>query len=176
MKHEIVAEPEIDAFARKAIDGNDNHGSVVEPEPFVWIGGAELTQMKPRKKQMVVEQILPAGGLTVIASKSKSGKTTLMVEFCHAVSTGRPALGKYSVMHGPVLYWLADDANVDRFAENWRIVSGDVSVENFHLCVRRQHLFPDGIVNLRKATEKFRPVLIVVDAYTTIRTPRKQGL
>jgi hypothetical protein len=174
VKREIVSEPEIDAFAREAI-GEESHGSVVEPEPFVWIGGAELTQMKPREKQMVVERIVPAGGLTIIASKSKSGKTTLMVEFCHAVSTGRAALGRYNVIRGPVLYWLTDDANVDRFAENWRIVSGEVKVEDFHLCVRRQSLFPDGIVNLRKAAAEFSPVLIVVDAYTTVRTPRTKG-
>ncbi len=176
MKREIVAELEIDAFARESIDGNyDNHGSVVGPEPFVWIGGAELTQMKPRNKQMVVDKILPAGALTVIASKSKSGKTTLMVEFCHAVSTGRLALGQYSVIRGPVLYWLADDANVDRFAESWRVVSEDVAAEDFHLCVLRQHLYPDGIINLQKAAAQFRPVLIVVDSYTTIRTPRTKS-
>ncbi len=131
--------------------------------------------MKPRDKQMVVDKILPAGGLTVIASKSKSGKTTLMVEFCHAVSTGRPALGQYNVIQGPVLYWLADDANVNRFAESWRVVSGDASVEDFHLCVVRQHLYPDGIINLRKAAAQFRPVLIVADSYTTIRTSRTKG-
>lgn len=67
MKREIVAEPEIDAFARETMgDKHDNHGSA-EPEPFRWIGGTELTQMKPRSKQMVVDKILPAGGLTVIA-------------------------------------------------------------------------------------------------------------
>lgn len=176
MKREIVVEPEIDAFARERIAGkDDNHGSGAEPEPFVWIGGAELTQMKPRNKQMVVDRILPAGGLTVIASKSKSGKTTLMAELCHAVSTGRAALGHYSVIQGPVLYWLADDANVGRFAETWRVVSGDVSVENFHLCVKRQHLYPDGIINLRKAAAQFHPVLIVVDSYTMIRTPRTKN-
>jgi RecA-family ATPase len=173
---EIVAEPEIDAFAREHVgDKIDGHDPIAEPPPFVWIGGTELTQMKPRNKQMVVDKILPAGGLTVIASKSKTGKTTLMIEFCYAVSTGRPALGVYPVTQGPVLYWLADDANVGRFAESWRIVSGDVNVENFHLCVMRQRLYPDGIINLRKAAAEFHPVLIVVDSYTTIRTPRANG-
>jgi RecA-family ATPase len=58
---------------------------------------------------MVVDQILPAGALRLNASKAKTGKTTLMVEICHAVSLGRPALGYYAVTQGPVLYWLADD-------------------------------------------------------------------
>jgi RecA-family ATPase len=172
MKREIVDEQGIEDFAREC--GAD-HDSIAEPQPFHWIGGEELTQMKPRPKQMVVDRILPAGGLTLNASKSKTGKTTLMVEICHAVSTGRPALGHYSVLPGPVLYWLADDANVNRFAESWRIVSGDVKVENFHLCVKRQHLYPDGVINLRKAAEQFRPVLIVADSYTTIRTPRTKN-
>ncbi len=176
MKREIVSEPQIDTFAQESVgDNDDTHNSTAEPEPFVWIGGTELTEMEPRNKQMVVDKVLPAGGLTVIASKSKSGKTTLMVEVCHAVSTGRPALGHYKVIHGPVLYWLADDANVPRFAESWRVVSGEVSVENFHLCVIRQHLYPDGIINLRKAAAQFRPVLIVVDSYTNIRTSRTRN-
>lgn len=176
MKHEILGAPEIDAFARARAQGQgDTSEGQLEPEPFDWIGGGELTQMKPRKKQMVVERILPAGGLTVIASKSKSGKTTLMVELCHAVSTGRPALGHYKALQGPVLYWLADDSNIERFAESWRIVSGDVNVDDFHLCVKRQHLYPEGIINLRKAAEKYRPILIGVDSYTTIRTPRTRN-
>jgi RecA-family ATPase len=170
MKREIVNEQEIDAFALERGESKNT-----DPEPFHWIGGEELTQMKPRPKRMVVDRILPAGALTLNASKSKTGKTTLMVEICHAVSTGRPALGHYSVIPGPVLYWLADDANVDRFAEAWRIVSGDVKVENFHLCVMRQHLYPEGVINLRKAAEQFRPVLIVADSYTTIRTPRTKN-
>lgn len=104
MKREIVAEPEIDAFAREPVgDKSDSHDSIAEPPPFVWIGGTELMQMKPRNKQMVVDRILPAGGLTVIASKSKSGKTTLMVEICHAVSTGRPVLGQRDTGTGSLL-------------------------------------------------------------------------
>jgi hypothetical protein len=174
MKREIVDEQEINAFA---LDRGETKGQdlIETPEPFHWIGGEELTQMKPRPKLMVVDKILPAGALTLNASKSKTGKTTLMVEICHAVSTGRPALGHYSVLHGPVLYWLADDANVDRFAESWKIVGGDAKVENFHLSVMRRHLYPDGIINLRKAAEQYRPVLIVVDSYTTIRTPRTKN-
>ena len=176
MKREIVAEEDIDAFASEHLGGDGNAvDSVADAKPLVWIGGEELTQMEPRKKQMVVDRILPAGALTLNASKAKTGKTTLMVEVCHAVSLGRPALGHYAVTHGPVLYWLADDANVDRFAESWRIVSGDLKVENFHLSTTRQHLYPDGILNLRKAAKQFQPVLIVVDSYTTIRTPRTKN-
>jgi hypothetical protein len=58
VKREIVDEPEIDAFAReRGNPNNEDHDSIGEPEPFHWIGGAELTQMKPRNKQMVVDKI-----------------------------------------------------------------------------------------------------------------------
>src|SRR5215469_4678881 len=172
MKREIVVEADIDAFRNESISGEAGSDAVSAPEPLVWIGGEELTQMKPRIKQMVVDKILPAGALMLNASKAKTGKTTLMVEICHAVSTGRPALGHYAVKHGPVLYWLADDPNVSRFAESWRTVAADSKVENFHLCTTRQHLYPDGIINLRTAIKQFQPVLVCVDSYTTIRTPR----
>jgi RecA-family ATPase len=173
MKREIIDEKDIDAFASDSADSSDGpSNSSTGPEPFVWIGGGELTKMEAKRKPMVVDKILPAGALTLNASKSKSGKTTLMIEICHAVATGRPVLGRFPVTQGPVLYWLADDANVPRFAEAWRIVGGDEQVENFHLCLMRQHLYPDGLINLRKAVEEFKPVLMVVDSYTTIRTPR----
>ena len=176
MKREIIAEADIDAFASDVMkNGSRDKDSISEPEEFTWIGGEELTQMAPRRKQMVVDKILPAGALMLNASKAKTGKTTLMVEICHAVATGRRALGHYAVIQGPVLYWLADDPNVSRFAESWRIVSGDVKIENFHLSTMRQHLYPDGISNLRKAAKQFQPVLMVVDSYTTIRTPRTKN-
>jgi RecA-family ATPase len=175
MKREIVDEADIDAFTTESVDRGADTNSVADPEPLTWIGGAELAAVRPRRKQMVVDRILPAGALVLNASKAKTGKTTLMVEFCYAVSTGRPALGHYAVTHGPVLYWLADDPNMSRFAEAWRIVSGDVEIENFHLSTTRQHLYPDGIINLRKAAKQFQPVLIVVDSYTTIRTPRTKN-
>jgi len=41
--------------------------------------------------------------------------------------------------------------------------------------VIRPHLYPDGIINFRKAVEQFRPVLIGVDSYTTVRTPHPRG-
>jgi RecA-family ATPase len=176
MKREIVNESEIDNFVSDFADaGNKQSGQIKEPQPFTWIGGKQLAQMVPRSKQMVVDKILPAGSLTINASKAKSGKTTLMIELCHAVSTGRAALGHYPVLAGPVLYWLPDDANVERFSENWRLVTGGLEVENFHLCTTRQNLYPEGIANLRASAERFRPVLIVVDSYTTIRTQRPKG-
>lgn len=175
MKREIVAESDIDAFANETAGKNGATASLVDPQPLIWIGGAELAEVKPRCKQMVVDKILPAGALALNASKAKTGKTTLMVEICHAVSTGRPALGHYAVTQGPVLYWLADEPNVSRFAEAWRIVSRGEKIENFHLCTTHQHLYPDGIINLHKAVKEFQPVLIVVDSYTTIRTPRTKN-
>lgn len=172
MKREILAEEDIDAFASETSESDD---SIAEPAPLLWIGGAELTTMEPRRKQMVVDRILPAGALVLNASKAKSGKTTLMVEICYAVSTGRPALGHYAVTQGPVLYWLADDPNVSRFAEAWRTVSGEEKIDNFHLSTVRQHLYPEGIINLRKAIKKFQPALTVIDSYTTVRTPRAKN-
>lgn len=178
MKVEITAEPELNAFAQAQAGKSNtpsNGNGPNDPKPFTWIGGPELSRMEPRRNEMVVQNIMPAGGLTLNASKSKTGKTTLMVEICHAVATDRPALGKYAVKHGPVLYWLADDSNVNRFSETWRIVTNGEDVVNFQLCVVRQHLHPDGIINLRKAAQEFQPVLIVADSYTTIRTPHPKG-
>jgi len=142
-----------------------------DPAPFTWIAGKELTGMNVQPPKMIIRKTIPAGALTVTCAKSKSGKTTLIAEFCHAIATGRPALGHYAVIQGPVLYWLADDSNVTRFARAWREIAGDVPVENFHLCVARQPLYPNGLINLQKAVELFHPVFIAVDSYTEVRSP-----
>ena|SRR5215469_5643552 len=97
MKREIVGVADIDAFASASMANGADKNSIADPDPLVWIAGSQLTQMEPRRKQMVVDKILPGGALMLNASKAKTGKTTLMVEICHAVSTGRPALGYYAV-------------------------------------------------------------------------------
>jgi RecA-family ATPase len=141
------------------------------PAPFSWIDGEELSRMNTEPPKMVIEKILPAGALTVICAKSKSGKTTLITEFCEAICTGRKALGHYSVERGPVLYWLADDSNVTRFSRAWKELTGGVPVKNFQLCVARQPLYPDGLINLEKAVQQFKPAFVCVDSYTEVRSP-----
>ena len=160
---------------RELLDGPRGHakpGSDTSAvASFSWIGGEELSRMNVQPPKMIIEKILPAGALAVICAKSKSGKTTLIAEFCEAICTGRPALGHYTVIPGPVLYWLADDSNVTRFARAWRELTGDSPVKNFHLSVARQPLYPDGLINLEKAIKEFKPVFVCVDSYTQVRSP-----
>lgn len=63
---------DIDAFARESRGGELDTNSVTDPEPLIWIGGAELAEVKPRRKQMVVDRILPAGALVLNVSKAKT--------------------------------------------------------------------------------------------------------
>jgi putative DNA primase/helicase len=142
-----------------------------EPKPFCWIGGTELAAMKAEAPKMVVEKMLPAASLTLDCAKPKSGKSTLTAELCHAVCLGRKALGKYAVTEGAALYWLPDDRNVGRFKREWDRLTGGRAVENFHLCVDHQELYPGGIENLKRAVHEFNPVLICIDSYMNIRSP-----
>ena len=171
MPFEIRSEtelPKLDERAESKPNGAANKG---EPAPFSWIGGEKLSAMSTERPKMTVEKLLPAGALIVICAKAKSGKTTLIAELAYATCTGRPALGRYAVIQGPVLYWLADDSNVKRFARTWHDVAGNSEIKNFHLCVERQPLYPDGLINLGKAVKEFQPVFIVVDSYTQVRSP-----
>jgi hypothetical protein len=170
MPFEIQSEAELPKLDERA-GNHKNEAGNGGPEPFVWIGGTELSAMNVQPPKMIVEKILPAGALTVICAKSKSGKTTLVAELCQAICMGRPALGRYPVTQGPVLYWLADDSNVARFARAWREIAGDVPVRDFNLCVARQPLYPNGLINLEEAVKQFHPVFIAVDSYTEVRSP-----
>jgi hypothetical protein len=155
------------------MNGNGKENGRVPP--FTWISGNQLSVMERRTKDMIIAGQVAKGSLTINSAKAKSGKTTLTVELCHAVATGRPALGEFAVIQGPVLYWLADDSNVERFSESWKLIAGDTAVENFHLCVARTPLYPEGVENLRKAAAQFQPVLVCIDSYTMIRTTRNRG-
>ena len=173
MPFEIHSETELSKVEERA--GNPPNGvGNGEPAPFAWIGGMDLAAMNIQPPRMIVEKILPAGALTVICAKSKSGKTTLIAELAHAICTGRPALGHYAVTQGPVLYWLADDSNVTRFARAWQEITntkGSPAKDSFHLCVARQPLYPNGLINLEKAIQQYHPVFVAVDSYTEVRSP-----
>jgi hypothetical protein len=168
MPFEIQSETELPRMDERAASKASSNG---EPIPFTWIAGEELAGMNVQAPKMIVEKILPAAALTVICAKSKTGKTTLIAELAHAICTGRPALGRYAVTQGTVLYWLADDSNVTRFNRAWREITGDVPVKNFQLCVARQPLYPNGLINLEKAIKQFQPVFVAVDSYTEVRSP-----
>ncbi len=67
-----------------------------------------------------VNQIIPAGMLTVLSGKDKVGKTLLAWEIARAVRRGEAFLGQFPVKQGPVIFLALDDpavVTVDRLEQ-----------------------------------------------------------
>jgi len=59
-----------------------------------------------------VDQIIPAGMLTVLSGKDKTGKTLMGWEIARAVTRGAPFLGHFPVESGAVVFLALDDPAV----------------------------------------------------------------
>jgi hypothetical protein len=57
----------------------------------------------------VIDQIIPAGMLTLLSGKDKLGKTLLAWELCRSVLQGIPFVGHFPAMQGPVVFLALDD-------------------------------------------------------------------
>jgi RecA-family ATPase len=67
-----------------------------------------------------VDQIIPAGMLTVLSGKDKAGKTLLALEMVRSVIRGQPFLDQFTVQKGPVIFLALDDpasVTVDRIRQ-----------------------------------------------------------
>lgn len=59
--------------------------------------------------EWVIDQIIPAGMLTILSGKDKLGKTLLAWEFCRSVLQGIPFVGQFPATQGPVVFLALDD-------------------------------------------------------------------
>lgn len=59
--------------------------------------------------EWVIDQLIPAGMLTLLSGKDKLGKTLLAWEFCRSVLQGTPFAGQFHATQGPVVFLALDD-------------------------------------------------------------------
>lgn len=130
-----------------------------------------------QKRPNLIQGVMGAAGLTMVAADAKGGKSVLCLEACRAVTTGSDFLGRFPVIQGPALYWQADDTNRERFITNYQSVlrsNGNKPLPRFEAMVKRLPLLGDGIVELEKRIVTTGAVLAVVDCLTSIRAARRE--
>lgn len=81
--------------------------AVPAPIPFKW---ASTITYDPQALREIVEDVLTAGGLSVVYGESNSGKTTIMLDLAFRMTGGQSWLGK-RVPTGAVLYIAAEGPN-----------------------------------------------------------------
>lgn len=107
--------------------------------------------------QFLVHGHLPAGGLSILAGKPKTGKSTLARCLVLDVARGRSWLG-FPTRRGPVFY-LALEEKRDEVRNHFHAM-GAAPDDPVRLLFRAP---PDALPALRQASEQERPALIVID-------------
>lgn len=139
-----------------------------------WLSGEELARMQPKTREHLIEDLLPAAGVVMIAADAKAGKSTLALELCRAVCTGTRALEHFPAKHGTTIYWMADDTSQGRFIRNYQEIFGGQGLPNFHAGLFRLPLLEGGEDELIAAINRHQAKFAVVDALTSIRGTREK--
>lgn len=116
-----------------------------------------LSQPKP-DYEYVVEDILLTGGLGLMSSQPKVGKTTLLRHLCFAVAMGEDFLGKRT-RKGPVIF-LALEEHIYQMQKEFDKLGLSDDTE---LYVHAGPAPADAVEKLVPLIEKHNPILIVID-------------
>lgn len=108
--------------------------------------------------EWAVENMLPAGGFSVIAAKPKVGKSTLTRHLALCVARGDPFLGR-EVMQGPVILYSLEEkrSEVKRHFKDMG-ARGD---EELYMYAGSAPL--DALNEVRQKVEEIKPALVVID-------------
>ena len=118
----------------------------------------ELLSEPEEQVQWLLEKRLPAGGLSLIAGRPKSGKSTFARCLTLAVARGEPFLG-WATEKGPVFYLGLEEKRSEVRAH----FAAMGATEDDNVSVFIEPSPTDGFLQLRDAVQRDHPVLIVVD-------------
>jgi hypothetical protein len=118
----------------------------------------ELYSLKERKIEWLVEGMLPIGGLSILVSAPKVGKTTLARFLAMCVAQGEPFLGR-EVKEGGVIYYGLEEIKVG-IKEHFKSMG---ATESDDIYIYADAISSDPIEQLKRHIENTRPVLVIID-------------
>lgn len=119
---------------------------------------AKLLSEPEESKPWLVENRLLVGGLSLLCGKPKAGKSTLARTLALAVARGHVWLGM-DTTPGPVFY-LALEEKRSQVRRHFKMMGATGIEEIFIFCAPSPM---DGLAQLRAATEREKPSLVIVD-------------
>src|SRR5208283_1045413 len=105
-----------------------------------------------------VDNTLPTGGFSVLASKPKTGKSTLARNAALCVARGEPFLGR-DTLKGPVIYYALEEKK-EEVKKHFRDM-GATGEEDIYIYAGTAPI--DAILQIREITETIKPALIIID-------------
>ncbi len=133
--------------------GNGNAANTLVLTPL-----RDLLNEPEERTDWLVENRLPSGGLSLLCGKPKAGKTTLARNLALSVSRGIPWLG-FLTVRGKVFY-LALEEKRSEVRKHFAAMGAGASDEVHVFCAPSP---VDGLVQLRQASERDKPALVIVD-------------
>lgn len=150
--------------------GQSSHDS----DPLNWVGNIiwarELDTKKFKPVEWLIDGILPAGGLGIIAGKSKIGKSWLVLHIALCVAGGLPAFGRIQTKKSSVLYLALED-NERRLQDRIRKLIGPDEIPEALGMFTEWVTVDDGCFGRIELFLEFNPDcrLIIIDTFGKIR-------
>lgn len=166
--HLVVIEPQLDTVC-----GQDD-----ATEPTQVLSVSDLLALDIAIPEMLIENIIPMRGASLINGASKSGKTLVAAQAAIAVASGTALFGQYRVLQsGPVLMIEQDDpaatASVKDILQRSPVPVAGIP---FYLVPKVPFTFgPEFIAWLETEILGRSLRLIVLDSYTALRGARPKG-
>lgn len=118
----------------------------------------DLLERPDEKTQYLVENLLPAGGTSIVAAKPKCGKTTLLRQLSLDVSRGELFLNRIT-SKGPVIYFSVEE-KIDEIKSHFKDMGAEGNEEIYIFANRAPK---DTLKKLKPIVEKIKPSLIILD-------------
>jgi hypothetical protein len=118
----------------------------------------EIMKEPDEQVSWLVDGLLPAGGLSLLAAKPKVGKSTLARCLALAVARGEEFLGR-SVVSGPVIYLALEEKRAE--VKRHFVGLGASGEEQIHIhCAAAPQ---DALAALHEEIKHRKPVLVIID-------------
>lgn len=146
-----------------------------------FVDANQYVELPKEPQPWVIHGLVPIGGLVNVYGKPKTGKSFIVLDWCYAVSSGKPTWFGYKIEKpGPVCY-----LQVDTPREEWsRRIEGGLglySIADLPLYIADMWQVPTFPVNvldpldatlkwLKEEFERIQPVMVVIDTLREIHS------
>lgn len=147
---------EANPIPKENVESNENKEKKKEGITLLPLG--ELLSRPDEAIPYLVENLLPAGGTSIMAAKPKVGKTTLLRQLSLCVARGEMFLNR-GCSKGPVIYFSVEE-KIDEIKSHFRDMGADGKEEIYIFAERAPK---DTIQQLKPLIIKIKPSLIILD-------------
>jgi DNA-binding HxlR family transcriptional regulator len=163
--------PALEAFDRNAKRSREPNTASPLPRPSTWRERlksiAEIKSSEFPKLEWLVEGVVPARGLVVLAGRPKSGKSWLALDLVLATAAGTTCLGRPGTVRGTSIYLALEDTDA-RIKERSEVIG--LSPDGAFISCSWPAADQGGYEELREMVGELRPKLVVIDTLAAFKS------